>query len=149
MLGCMWEGCWGEKLHPLSLQNVTRGQLWPALSLVLKNKCTWPRTIWCVSFHFSFIPDYLNTLIIPATLFPFLFSLLLGPQVKWWLKSFLGEVLNMSCCASGLNCLEGAPQSPGFWDPSLSLPLCARKLLPSRRIGENRGSHSGSPPRAL
>lgn len=86
MLGCVWGGYCGENFPPLLLRKVTKGHLRPALSLRLKNKCTQARTIWGPSFHFSFIPDCRKALIILAGLFPFLFSFLLGPQVKWWLR---------------------------------------------------------------
>lgn len=153
MLGCVWGGYCGENFPPLLLQRATKGHLRPALSLRLKNKCTQARTIWGPSFHFSFIPDCRKAFIILAGIFPFLFSFLLGPQVKWWLRVL--SVLLGSCSTPwrgtermlrpGQSCSQrfwAAMQEPGpswgFRGLFPSLPLWAEKPPLYRRRGKNK-----------
>lgn len=124
-LGCVWEGNCGENFQLLLFQKTTEGHLPPALSLMLKNKCTQPRTIWGPSFHFSVIPDCWKALLIFAGWFPFLVSFLLGARVKCWLRVLsvaLGTCL-LPCGGTETILHPGQRGSQHFWAEMLSKSL--------------------------
>lgn len=93
--------------------------------LCWKISVTQPRTTWGTAFHFSFIPGCPNAFITLASLFPFLFALLLGPQVKWRLRA-LSVLL-------GAWTLRLSPSRESPWNSPAALGSSAHSACALRR----------------